>query len=133
MRTRTLTFGSTKIEITEPAFIALIATIILFAASLTVAFLRGDSIGGLIFVIVMAAVLIPYITYAVNCVIVGKCIKLSWFLAILYLVVASINVLALIMMLMYSPPVASKSGSGSHMKVLASAPIVYKGSFGKKA
>lgn len=122
---RTINFGSTKIEITEQAFITFIVLIISFVAVFSASFYKGAPIVTLVVFIVGTAIIVPLTTYTVNCVNVGKCIKLSWFFTIMYIITASINVIALIILLLNNNKSVVSVRSGSP------APVIYKGSFGK--
>lgn len=96
-----LTIGDTTIEVSRQAIIASCLFAFMLLAMLAVQLrIRQLTTGQLsTAVVVFSTIALAYaflIGYSVNCLVVGKCIKLSWFLVALYAVLAMVYALALV-------------------------------------
>lgn len=117
----TIQLGSKKIKVTQQAYIAFIAIIISFLATLIALLLQKPAIPVIIGVVVIYAIVIPLITYKIHCMRVGECVKLSWFYTVSYIILAIMNVLSMIFVFI---------NIGSNKPVVQ--PIIYSGTFSKK-
>lgn len=94
----TIDLGFKKFEITRQAFIVFIALTISFFAQLVILifFIKDSNVIQYIIFVIYVAIMIPLFVYANNCFVTGKCVVLSWVVSMIYVAVATINVLVLI-------------------------------------
>lgn len=98
----TIDLGFKKFEITRQAFIVFIALILSFFIQLIalIFFVEDASIVAYAIFIIYIAIMIPLMVYTNNCLVSGKCVVLSWVMAMFYVTVAVVNVIAIIMIVM---------------------------------
>lgn len=113
---RTIHIGSKKIEVTKQAYIAFISLVISLFAGLITGFMLKSPIHVIIWTVILYLIMIPLITYKMHCLRTGKCVKLSWFYASIYIILAVINVFTMIGLFVSERPAIS----------------IYNGTFGKK-
>lgn len=132
---RTIHLGSKKIEVTEQAYITFISLIISFAAMILIAFVNEYPLASFVWILVSAAIYIPFVTYVIHCMRVGKCVKLSLAYAILYAVLAALNVITLLgVMFMprtYESSAPSVQNAQASIAKTLSPPIISKSTFSK--
>lgn len=95
----TIDLGFKKFEITRQAFIVFIALIISFFLQLMVLifFTEDSGILSYILFIMYIAIIIPLYVYGTNCLVTGKCIVLSWIVAMVYVGLAIVFSIAMIL------------------------------------
>jgi hypothetical protein len=89
-------------EITRQAYIAGVALLLSFLAQLLIIifFIKEAGIIEYLLFIVYIILMVPFIVYATSCLTTGKCVVLSWSVAIFYILVALSNTILLTTMLL---------------------------------
>lgn len=113
--------GFKKFQVTTQAYIAFISLIVILFTGLIAGFMTNQPIYVIALTIVTNLIVIPLVTYAVNCLRVGKCVKLSWFYAIIYIIMAVFYVILMISTFFINGSVDNQPTT-----------IIYSGTFSKK-